>query len=85
MLKRKVFIVFMFAISIYSFLNVAYASNYGIVYLTSKQKEVKQGEQIEITINLKDSKIAACNLQVYFEDMKVEFISDINKKMFLRI
>ncbi|MCI8620422.1 MAG: hypothetical protein HFJ50_00925 [Clostridia bacterium] len=80
MLKRKVFIVFMFAISIYSFLNVAYASNYGIVYLTSKQKEVKQGEQIEITINLKDSKIAACNLQVYFEDMKVEFISDINKK-----
>lgn len=78
MLKRKILVVLIIIISFYSFFNVTYASNNGLVYLTSNQKEVNQDEEIEITVNLQNNKIAACNFYIYFEDSKVDFISHIN-------
>lgn len=80
MLKRKVLIILIFIISFYLFWNITYASNYETVYLISKQKEVNQGEEIHITVNLQNSKIAACNFYIYFEDSKVEFISNMDKE-----
>ena len=58
------------------FWNVTYAVNSGTVYLTSRQNEVNPGEEIEITVNLQNNKIAACNFYIYFEDTKVEFIDN---------
>lgn len=80
MLKRKVLIILIFIISFYPFWNATYASNHGSVYLTSKQTEVNEGEEIDIIVNLKNSKIAACNFYIYFEDSKVDFISNINEE-----
>ena len=76
MLKRKILMVLVFSISFYLFWNVTYAVNSGTVYLTSRQNEVNPGEEIEITVNLQNNKIAACNFYIYFEDTKVEFIDN---------
>ncbi len=80
MLKKRILIILIFVLSFSYFLNVSYASNHSIVYLTSDKKEVNQGEEIEITVNLKNSKISACNFSIYFEESKVEFAPDLNKQ-----
>lgn len=80
MLKKKFFIILIFIVSFSFFENVSYANNQGVVYLTSEQNEVNQQEEIEITVNLKNSKIAACNFNIYFENEKVEFISVLNQE-----
>lgn len=77
MLNRKVFCILIFIISLCYFSSVIYASNQETVYLVSSEKEVNQGEEIEITVNIENSKVAACNFSIYFEEEKFEFASDL--------
>ena len=80
MLKRKFISVLILIITFIYFSNITYASNQGIVYLSSNQEEVNMGEEIELTVNLENNKIAACNFYIYFDDEKLEFISNLNKE-----
>lgn len=76
MLKRTILIILIFAISFGYFSNITYAVSHATVYLTSSQEKVNNGEEIEIVVNLKDSKMAACNFSIHFEEAKLEFISE---------
>lgn len=80
MLKKKVLIIVTLFISIIYLKNVAYANNKGVVYLTSNREAVNSEEEIEITVNIENSKVAACNLYIAFDKEKIQYISDINKK-----
>jgi len=74
MIKRKFFVILIFMISCCCLHNFAYSTNQASIYLESKQKTVEQGEEIEITVNLKNQKIVACNFSLYFDSAKLEFI-----------
>lgn len=76
MLKRTILIILIFAISFGYFSNITHAVSHATVYLTSSQEKVNKGEEIEVVVNLKDSKMAACNFSIYFEETKLEFISE---------
>ena len=80
MVKKSIWIFLIFISSYLCFWNVAYANNKAEVYLTSKQMEVDEGSDIEITVNIENSKIASCNFYIYFEEEKVEFVSEINQE-----
>lgn len=75
-MKTKVCTILLFIITFVYFSNDAYASNNAIVYLTSKSQEVNLDDEIEITVNLENSKISACNFSMYFEKDKLEFINN---------
>lgn len=80
MLKRRGLVILVFAFSLFNFFNVIYASNHVAVNLETKQDVVNNGEEIEITVNVENNKIAACNFSIYFEEEKLEFISDFNEE-----
>lgn len=80
MLNKKVWIILSFVISFWYFSQATYASNHAKVYLTSDKEEINQEEEIEITVNLEESKIAACNFSIYFEEENLEFVSIINQE-----
>jgi len=77
MLNRKVLGILIFIITLCYFSNISHAGNQETIYLTSNQKEVTQGEEIDITVNIENSKVAACNFSIYFEEEKIEFVSDL--------
>ena len=77
MVNRKVLRILIFIVSLGYFSNASYASDQVTVYLTSNQKKVDHGEEIEITVNIENSKVAACNFSIYFEEEKFEFVSDL--------
>ncbi len=75
---RKITLTMLIFIASCSLLgNVIFASENATVYLSSNKKEANKDEEIEITVNIQNTKTAACNIAVYFEETKVEFISDI--------
>ena len=80
MLNKSILIILIFIVSFGYFSNVTYASNSAKVYLKSSNKEVKQGEEIEISVNLENSKIVACNFSLYFEEENFEYISELNNE-----
>lgn len=80
MLNRKALGILIFIIILAYFSKIVYASNSAVVYLTSDKKEINSGEDIEITVNIENSKVAACNFSVYFEEENFEFISALNQE-----
>lgn len=75
---RKITLTMLIFIASCSLLgNVIFASENATVYLSSNKKEANKDEEIEITVSIQNTKTAACNIAVYFEETKVEFISDI--------
>ncbi|MCI8396265.1 MAG: hypothetical protein HFJ52_00795 [Clostridia bacterium] len=77
MLKKITLTMLIFIASCSLLGNVILASENATVYLSSNKKEANKDEEIEITVNIQNTKTAACNIAVYFEETKVEFISDI--------
>lgn len=77
MLKKIILTMLIFIASCSLLGNVIFASENATVYLSSNKKEANKDEEIEITVNIQNTKTAACNIAVYFEETKVEFISDI--------
>ena len=45
------------------------------VYLESNKSIIEKGEEIEISFNIKDQATAAYNANIYFDEIKFEFIS----------
>lgn len=72
-MKSKILFIFVFLLVI-SF-NLSYSKNEGEIYIESNQEIIKNGEEIEITVNLKDAKTSAFNFSLYFDDSKLEVLS----------
>ena len=60
-------------ISYFSF--PSFASTTGTVSLTESKGLLETGEEVEITLQIKDSKTAAFTANLYFDDTKVDFVS----------
>lgn len=54
---------------------ISYSATKSKVYLTANKDILEIGEEIEITINLQNSKTSAYNANIYFNDTKMELIS----------
>ena len=71
----KYLIGFIGALLVYSFLSYnSYAVTTGTVYLSSNKSALEKGEEVEIFVNIKNSKTAAFNFNMYFDDTKLEFV-----------
>lgn len=57
------------------FFNISYATNAGEVYLLSGKQVLEKGEEVEITVSIKNVKTAAFNCYLYFDNSKLEYIS----------
>lgn len=55
--------------------NNSYASTTGTVYLTSDKQIVDKDEEIEITVNIQNISTAAFNFFLYFDELKLEYVS----------
>ncbi|MBQ2937852.1 MAG: cadherin-like beta sandwich domain-containing protein [Clostridia bacterium] len=72
----KYLIVFIGMLLVYNLLfNNSYAVTAGTVYLSSNKSALEKGEEVEIFVNIKNSKTAAFNFNMYFDDTKLEFVS----------
>lgn len=56
--------------------NCSYSKSEGKLYIESNKEVAKNGEEIEITINLKDGKTSAFNFSLYFDKEKLDCISN---------
>ena len=66
-----------FLIFIYSsFFNNSYAMTQGTVYLTTNKDIIEKEEEIEIIVNIENISTAAYNFSLYFDDSKLEYISE---------
>ena len=59
-----------------NFFHNSYALTEGTVFLTSNKETVKKDEEIEITVNIENVSTAAFNFYLYFDDLKLEYISE---------
>lgn len=57
------------------FFNVSYAFTTGTVYLTTNQDILEKGEDIEVAVNIENTKTATFNFSLYFDDSKLEYVS----------
>ena len=78
MLKSKVIILFVVIFSLLAMSTISLAIENGTVYLESNQDIIEKGEEIEITVNLKDVTTAACNFFLYFDEDKWEYLSKMD-------
>ena len=51
------------------------ATSTGTVYLSSSKTIIEKGEEIEITLLIENAKTAAYNINLYFDNTKLEYIS----------
>lgn len=70
--KISLLIIFLAIISC----NLSYSKSESKVYLESNKEVAKKGEEIEITVNLKDEKTSAFNFSLYFDNEKLDCISN---------
>lgn len=79
-MKRKLiclFILLLLFVSSFSKFSYASETGTGTVYLETSREIIEKGEEIEIIVNLKDAKTAAFNFSLYFDDTKLEYISNL--------
>lgn len=77
-MKRKLICLFiLLLLFVSSFSKFSYASETGTVYLETSREIIEKGEEIEITVNLKDAKTSAFSFSLYFDDTKLEYISNL--------
>lgn len=60
-----------------SFINTSYSINKGTIYTTSNKETYQKEEEIEITINIENKKTTAYNFSLYFDELKLEYISNL--------
>ena len=78
MLKSKVIILFVVIFSLLAMSTISLAIENGTVYLESNQDVIEKGEEVEITVNLKDVTTAACNFFLYFDEDKWDYLSKMD-------
>lgn len=66
--------ILLFALS-YFFYYYSYATTAGITYITNNQEKIEKGEEVEITVSIENTKTAAFNFSLYFDELKLEYIS----------
>ena len=76
MKKKIIALLFIFIIIVTSF-KISNATTIGKVYIESNTNMVQKGEEIEITINIENVKTAAYNYSLHFDELKFEYISNI--------
>lgn len=76
MKKKIIALLFIFIIIVTSF-KISNATTIGNVYIESNTNMVQKGEEIEITINIENVKTAAYNYSLHFDELKFDYISNI--------
>lgn len=76
-MKSKIVILFVVIFIILVMSTTSFATENGIMYLESNQDVVETGDEIEVTVNLKNVTIAACDFSLYFDEDKWEYVSKI--------
>lgn len=66
-------VIFMFVFCF--FLNVSYSATTGRVYLTTNKDILEKSEELEIAVNIENTKTATFNFFLYFDDSKLEYVS----------
>lgn len=77
MKKKIIAVLFIFIFIIVTSFKISNATTIGKVYIESNTSMVQKGEEIEITINIENVKTAAYNYSLYFDELKFEYISNI--------
>ncbi len=75
MLKRRVWILLVFFIWCFYWGNGCYAVGSENVYLGANREQIEKGEEVEISVNIEQNKVAAFNLFLTFDEEKVECLS----------
>ncbi|MCI8587556.1 MAG: hypothetical protein HFJ49_02965 [Clostridia bacterium] len=75
--KIKIICVIIYLFIICSIYSTTYAITEGTVYLQSDKSTFKKGEEIEITVFLENIKTVSFSTYLYFDNSKVEYISDL--------
>lgn len=73
-LISKYIYIFVF-LFVFCHFNISYASSTGTVYLSSDKSAIEKGEEIEITLLIENAKTAAFTSYLYFDDLKLDYIS----------
>ncbi len=76
-MKNKLIILINIIMLIFCANTYTYAANKGIVYIESNEDIIEKGEEIELTINLKDTKTGAFSISIYYDELKFEYVSNI--------
>lgn len=76
-MRDKVIVLFIVMFAFFTISTTSFATENGIVYLESNQDVVETGDEIEVTVNLKDVTTAACDFSLYFDEDKWEYVSKI--------
>lgn len=74
-MKKKILISFILILC--GFFCVSNATKVSEVYLEATKEQIENGEEVEIIVNLKDEKVAACNFSIYFDELKFDYVSDL--------
>jgi len=77
MRNKGILIMLVFTIICCCFLNHSYASNTATVYLSSNKDMAEKADEIEITVNMQNRKTAAFSLFLYFDNSKLEYVSEL--------
>lgn len=67
--------VLLFTFAFCSLWGASYATSTGTVYLSSSKTIIEKGEEIEIILFIENVKTAAYNINLYFNNTKLEYIS----------
>lgn len=59
----------------YAFHTISYATNTGVVLVSSNKEVIEKGEEVEITVSIENAKTAAFDFSLYFDELKLEYIS----------
>ena len=70
-----IYIIWLFIFIYGCFYNSSYALTQGTVYLTSNKDVIDKDEEIEISVNIENVSTAAFNFFLYFDELKLEYIS----------
>ncbi len=76
-LKNRIIYLFILLFIGCFFFYSSYALKTGTVYLESNKETLEKEDEIEVSVNLKDTQTAAFNFSLYFDDTKFEYISNI--------
>lgn len=78
-MKRKIISLLIFTLILVSTLSCknSYCIETGIVYLEGSKEVIENGEEIEIKVNLKNAKTSAFNFDLYYDNTKLDYISNI--------
>lgn len=77
-MKKKIITLLIIIFMLIGICNRHYALETAIVYVESNKNTVEIGEEIEITLNLKNNKTAAFDFFLYYDNTKWEYLSTID-------